>query len=66
MKKVLLYILVFLLLCGDGIGIGYYIRSQTLNTKTAMSADFGQPVGKPMAGDATERNCSKKHDAQNA
>ena len=40
MKKILIYILAFVLVFGGGIGLGYYIRSETLNPRATIPNVF--------------------------
>ncbi|MDE1924929.1 MAG: hypothetical protein KGH79_01985 [Patescibacteria group bacterium] len=40
MKKILLYILVFILVFGGGTGLGYYVRSETLNPRATIPNVF--------------------------
>ncbi len=45
MKKKLILALVFILVFGGGIGIGWYIRNQTLNPRATIPAVFERILG---------------------
>ncbi len=42
MKRVFLYILVFVIILGAGIGLGVYIRNETLNPKATLPTVFSR------------------------
>src|SRR3989442_777961 len=42
MKKVIIYILLFILIFGGGIGLGVYIRNQTLNPRATIPTIFSR------------------------
>lgn len=45
MKKKLIIILIFLIVFGGGIGLGWYIRNQTLNPKATIPNAFERILG---------------------
>lgn len=45
MKKKLIIILMFLIVLGGGIGLGWHIRNQTLNPRAAVPNVFGRMLG---------------------